>query len=170
MIFYICSGEKQSYRPESQHMAYFSGEYECTVDVKGRIILPSRIKARLPEGYTDEIFLLRSTDPCLLIYPIPEWEKMAEKITGLNEFDESTAIIQRNFLRGGAECELDSSGRFLVSKRMLDYAGITKDVILVGLGNRLEMWEPSRYDKHLITDQKELAGLLKKHLGSKTEV
>ena len=148
-------------------MAYFSGEYECTVDVKGRMILPSRVKARLPEGFTNEIFLLRSTDPCLLIYPMPEWGKIAEKITGLNEFDESTAIIQRNLLRNGTECELDTTGRFLISKRLLDYAGITKDVILVGLGNRLELWEPARYEQHLITDQKELAGLLKKHLGTK---
>ena len=148
-------------------MAYFSGEYECTVDVKGRIILPSKVKARLPEGFSNEIFLLRSTDPCLLIYPMPEWEKIAEKITSLNEFDESTAIIQRNLLRNGTECELDVTGRFLIGKRLLDYAGITKDVVLVGLGNRLELWEPSRYDKHLISDQKELAGLLKKHLGTK---
>ncbi len=131
------------------------------------MILPSRIKARLPEGFTNEIFLLKSTDPCLLIYPMPEWDKIAAKITGLNEFDESTAIIQRNVMRNGTECELDSTGRFLINKRLLDYAGITKDVILVGLGNRLELWDPTNYDKHLITDQKELAGLLKKHLGTK---
>ncbi len=147
-------------------MAYFSGEYECTVDPKGRMILPAKVKARLPEGFGSEIFLLRSTDPCLLIYSMPEWEKMAEKVSGLNEFDEHTAIIQRNFLRGGQDCELDSMGRFLIPKRMLDFAGITKDVIVVGLGNRLEIWNPETYEKHLITDQKELAGLLQKHLGS----
>lgn len=147
-------------------MAYFSGEHESTVDAKGRMILPARVKARLPEGFTSEIFVLKSTDPCLLIYPIPEWEKMASKITGLNEFDEHTAVIQRNFLRGAQECELDSMGRFLIPKRLLDYAGITKDAIVVGLGNRLELWDPARYDKYLISDQKELAGLLQKHLGS----
>lgn len=148
-------------------MAYFSGEYECTVDPKGRMILPAKVKVRLPEGFNSEIFLLRSTDPCLLIYPMPEWEKMAEKISGLNEFDEHTAIIQRNFLRGGQECDLDNTGRFLIPKRMLDYAGISKDAIVVGLGNRLELWNPDIYDKHLIGDQKELASLLQKHLGSK---
>lgn len=150
-------------------MGYFSGEYEATVDAKGRMILPAKVKARLPEGFAQEIFLLRSTDPCLMIYPIPEWEKMASKVSGLNEFDEHTATIQRNFLRGGQECELDNMGRFLIPKRLLDYAGITKDAIVVGLGNRLELWEPARYEKSLISDPKELAGLLKATLGSKAE-
>lgn len=149
-------------------MGYFSGEYEATVDAKGRMILPAKVKARLPEGFSHEIFLLRSTDPCLMIYPIPEWEKMASKVSGLNEFDEHTATIQRNFLRGGQECELDNMGRFLIPKRLLDYAGITKDAIVVGLGNRLELWDPARYEKSLISDPKELAGLLKQHLGSKS--
>jgi MraZ protein len=148
-------------------MAYFSGEYECTVDPKGRMILPAKVKAHLPEGFTQEIYVMRSSaDPCLVIYPIPESEKLATKVLGLNEFDEDTAIIQRNFFRAGQVFELDNMGRFLITKRMLEYAGIGKDAILVGMGNRLEVWDPATYEKHLISDPKELASLLKKHLGS----
>jgi len=133
------------------------------------MILPSKVKARLPEGFTNEIYLMRSSaDPCLVIYPIPESEKLASKVLGLNEFDEDTAIIQRNFFRAGQVFELDNLGRFLITKRMLDYACIAKDVIVVGLGNRLEVWDPAIYEKHLISDPKELAGLLKKHLGSQS--
>jgi len=148
-------------------MGIFSGEYECTIDAKGRLLLPSKVKSRLPESQNDQVFLLRSTDPCLLMYALPEWEKVAEKIISLNEFDENTASIQRNFMRGGMELELDNLGRVLVPKRMLEYAGITKDAVLVGLGNRLELWEPTKYEQSLIKDPKQLAGLLKETLGTK---
>jgi len=150
-------------------MAYFSGEYECTVDTKGRMLLPSRVKVRLPENHHAELVIQKSTDPCLLIYTIPEWEKIAEKISSLNEFDENTAMVQRNFLRGNTEVDLDNMGRFLISKRMLEHAGITKEAILVGLGNRLELWNPEIYDAYLIKDPKQLAEMLQKHLGTKNQ-
>jgi MraZ protein len=147
-------------------MAYFSGEYDCSVDAKGRMLIPSKVKSRLPEGYAQSIYVVKSTDPCLVIYSTPEWEKVAGKVTSLNEFDENTAFIQRNFLRNSIEVELDSLGRFLIPKKLLDYAGLGKDAILVGLGNRLELWEPTKYEQYLANDPKEFAQLLKKHLGS----
>ncbi len=150
-------------------MAYFSGEYECTVDAKGRMLLPSRVKARLPENNAQAIFVTKSpSDPCLLVYTLPEWEKVAEKITSLNEFDENTAFVQRNFLRNTNEIELDNLGRFLIPKRLLEFAEITKDAIMVGLGNRLEIWNAEKYEQSLVKDQKELATLMQKHLGSKS--
>jgi MraZ protein len=147
-------------------MAYFSGEYDVSVDAKGRMLIPSKVKSRLPEGYAHAIYVVKSTDPCLVIYSIPEWEKVAGKVTSLNEFDENTAFIQRNFLRNSLEVELDSLGRCLIPKKLLEYAGLSKDAVLVGLGNRLELWEPNRYEQYLATDPKEFAQLLKKHLGS----
>jgi MraZ protein len=150
-------------------MAYFSGEYECTVDTKGRMLLPSRVKVRLPENFNSALVIQKSTDPCLMIYTIPEWEKIAEKVSSLNEFDENTAMVQRNFLRGNTEVDLDNLGRFLISKRMLEHAGITKEAILVGLGNRLEIWNPEIYDAYLIKDPKQLAEMLQKQLGTKIQ-
>jgi len=89
--------------------------------------------------------------------------------SSLNEFDENTAMVQRNFLRGNTEVDLDNMGRFLISKRMLEHAGITKEAILVGLGNRLELWNPEIYDAYLIKDPKQLAEMLQKHLGTKNQ-
>lgn len=150
-------------------MAYFSGEYECTVDAKGRMLLPSRVKARLPENNAQSIFVTKSpSDSCLLVYSLPEWEKVAERITSLNEFDENTAFVQRNFLRNSNEIELDNLGRFLIPKRLLEFAEITKEAIMVGLGNRLEIWNAEKYEQSLVKDQKELATLMQKHLGSKS--
>jgi MraZ protein len=149
-------------------MAYFSGEYECTIDAKGRMILPAKLKVRLPETGNGELHILKSTDPCLWIYAPEEWNKLIERVSSLNEFDENATIIQRNLLRNSTDTELDAQGRFLISKRMLEYAGITKEAILVGLGNRLELWNPEIYDQYLIKDNQALAGLYKIHLGSKS--
>lgn len=148
-------------------MAYFSGEYDCTIDAKGRMLLPSKVKSRLPENFCHSIMLTKSpSDNCILIYSLPEWEKVAQKITSLNEFDENTSFIQRNFLRFSNEVDLDALGRFLIPKKLVEFASITKDAVMVGLGNRLELWEPKSYEKSLVQDQKELATLMQKHLGS----
>jgi len=148
-------------------MLYFSGEYECSIDSKGRMLLPSKVKARLPENYSHTIVITKSpSDPCLLLYSLPEWGKVAQKITSLNEFDENTAFIQRNFLRFSNEVELDALGRFLIPKKLLEFSGITKTAIMVGLGNRLELWEPQRYEQSLVKDQKELSALMQAYLGS----
>jgi len=147
-------------------MNYFSGEYECTIDPKGRMLLPSKVKVRLPESNASELVLQRSTDPCLVLYTMPEFEKLAEKVNSLNEFDEDTASIQRNFHRSCSDVELDNAGRFLIPKRMLEHAGIVKDVILVGLGNRLEIWNPETYDQYLIKDANQMKSMLKTHLGT----
>lgn len=148
-------------------MAFFSSEYECTVDAKGRMLLPARVKSRLPEGDNKEIVINRGIEPCLVLYTTTEWNKISGQVSGLNEFDEENRTVQRNFLRGSAEIELDNNGRFLIPKTMLRYASIEKDVILVGLGNRLEMWNPEIYEHYLIKDRSEFSKLLQKHLGSK---
>lgn len=148
-------------------MAFFSSEYECTVDAKGRMVLPSKVKNRLPENDNKEIVIIRGLEPCLVIYPTTEWNKISSQVSGLNEFDEESRIIQRNFLRGSAEVELDNMGRFLIPKSMLKHSGIEKNVILVGLGNRLEMWNPDTYENYLIKDKAQFSKLLQKHLGSK---
>jgi MraZ protein len=150
-------------------MSYFSGEYECTIDNKGRMNLPARIKMRLPENHSKELFLVRGTDPCLVLYSSSEWEKLTEKLSAMNEFDPKTVIVQRNLMRGAMETKLDSQGRFLLSKRLLNYAGITKDVILVGLGNRLEIWEPLQYENYLVNDQNERAILLQSYINNVRE-
>jgi MraZ protein len=82
----------------------------------------------------------------------------------LSEFNEEYRKLQRNFFSGTATVELDSNGRFVVPKTMLTYAGIDKDVILVGMGNKVEVWNPTVYEKHLIQDPGELSKLAEKYL------
>lgn len=145
-------------------MTFFTSEYECKLDAKGRLVLPSRIKAQLPESGGEELVIRRGFEQCLIVYPMVEFKKVFSKISALNEFNEEYRKLQRNFLSGVVTVELDANGRFLVPKNMLAYAQIDKEAILVGTGNKVEMWNPSIYEKHLIQDQGELSKLAEKYL------
>jgi MraZ protein len=145
-------------------MTFFTSEHEGKLDAKGRLVLPARIKAQLPEGGGNELVVRRGFEPCLIIYPMVEFKKVFSKISGLSEFNEEYRKLQRNFFSGTATVELDNNGRFVVPKNMLTYANIDKDVILVGMGNKVEVWNPTIYEKHLIQDPSELSKLAEKHL------
>lgn len=144
-------------------MTFFTSEYESKLDVKGRLVLPARIKAQLPEG-SHELVIRRGFEPCLIVYPVVEFKKVFSKISGLNEFNEEYRKLQRNFLSGVVTVELDGNGRFLIPKNMLTYAQLEKEVMLVGTGNKVEIWNPKTYEKHLIQDPGELSKLAQKHL------
>ncbi len=145
-------------------MTFFTSEYESKLDAKGRLVLPARIKAQLPGGDSQELVVRRGFEPCLIVYPMVEFKKVFSKISGLNEFNEEYRKLQRNFLAGVITVELDNNGRFLIPKNMLTYAQIEKEAILVGTGNKVEIWNPSIYEKHLILDPSELSKLAEKYL------
>ncbi len=151
-------------------MAVFTGEYECKIDAKGRLVLPARIKNAFPEpsgeGAPVEIMLRMGFEPCLVLYPITEYKKIFSRIAGLNEFNAEYRALQRNFFRGNAHVELDSMGRFLIPRSMLKHANLTKAATVVGIGNRVEIWDPEEYDRFLITDQEEFSALAQKYLDS----
>ena len=145
-------------------MTFFTSEYESKLDAKGRLVLPSRIKAQLPEGGGHELVIRRGFEQCLILYPMVEFKKVFSKISGLSEFNEEYRKLQRNFFSGTVTVELDNNGRFLIPKNMLTYSNIDKEVILVGMGNKVEIWNPSIYEKHQINDPSELSRLAQKHL------
>lgn len=144
-------------------MTFFTSQYECKLDAKGRIVLPARVKSQLPEG-DQELVVRKGFEPCLIVYPMVEFKKVFSKISGLNEFNEEYRKLQRNFLSGVVTVELDGNGRFLIPKAMLAYAQIEKDAMLVGTGNKVEIWDPATYEKQLIQDPGELSKLAQKHL------
>jgi MraZ protein len=145
-------------------MAFFTSEYECKIDAKGRLVLPAKIKGNLPETSGNELVLRKGFEPCLILYPMIEYKKIYSKIAGLSEFNEEYRKLQRNFFRGSAEVELDNTGRLLIPKMMLNYAQLEKDAVVVGMGNKIEIWNPSQYEKHLISDPIEFSKLAQKYL------
>ena len=145
-------------------MSLFTGEYECKMDAKGRLTLPSKIKSKLPEVSGNQLVLSLGLEPCLVLYPLVEHRKISSQIASMNEFNEEFRKVQRNFFRRITEVDLDGAGRLLIPKMMSKYAKLEKEVILVGMGNRIELWDPSVYEDFIINDNLEFSKLAQKHL------
>ncbi len=128
-------------------MIGFIGEYESTVDAKGRFLLPSGFKKQLPEGEKAVFVLNRGFEKCLTLYPIQSWNPLFEKINNLNDFDPKVREFRRYFLNGAVQIELDSAGRLLLPKSLAEYAGLGKDIILASAMNKLEIWDKTKYQQ-----------------------
>jgi len=122
----------------------FHGEYEATVDAKGRFLLPGGLKKQLPEGES-RFILSRGFEKCLTLYPLKSWELIIAKISQLNDFDPKVREFRRQFLGGATEIELDSAGRMLLPSSLKEFAGLSKDIVLAAALDRFEIWDSSKY-------------------------
>ncbi|MEQ8627217.1 division/cell wall cluster transcriptional repressor MraZ [Ekhidna sp.] len=145
-------------------MTFFTSEYECKLDTKGRLVLPAKIKSNLPEVSTAELIIRKGFEPNLILYPMVEYKKIHHKISSLSEFDPEQRKLKRTFFRSIAQVELDSANRILIPKQMLAHAQIEKEALLIGTGNYIEMWNPEVFDKHMIDDAGEYSELAQKFL------
>lgn len=136
-------------------MIGFLGEYEATLDAKGRFLLPGAIKKQLPEGEPASFVLSRGFEECLTLYPVKNWETIFKSVSELNDFEPKVRRFQRQFLNGAMPIELDSAGRILISKSLLDYAGLQKDIILVSVIKKIEIWDVVKYKKLFEQDSPE---------------
>ena len=125
-------------------MQGFHGEYEATVDAKGRFLLPGGLKKQLPEGES-RFILSRGFEKCLTLYPLKSWELIIAKISKLNDFDPKVRQFRRQFLGGATEIELDSAGRMLLPGTLREFAGLNKDIVLAAALDRFEIWDASKY-------------------------
>lgn len=116
------------------------GEYEHTVDAKGRMFLPARFRGELG----DVVFLARDIDRCVCIYPVAEWEKYVAKIKELPIV--KTRNATRLFLSAARECEVDAQGRVLIPASLREFAGLGKNVTVIGVGEKAEIWDTEAFD------------------------
>ncbi len=128
-------------------MIGFLGEYEVTMDAKGRFLLPAGFKKQLPEEGANLFVINRGIEQCLSLYPIKSWEPIFSDISKLNDFDPKVREFRRYFLNGATPIELDSAGRILIPKGLMEYAGLEKDVVLASAVNKIEIWDKSKYKK-----------------------
>jgi MraZ protein len=142
-------------------MSLFSGEYDIKLDGKGRVILPARIKARIE---TKTLVVVKGFEPCLDCYIPDEWNLILQKLGALNSFVEENRNLQRNIISRSIELDIDSAGRVVLPQRFLEYAHITTDAILLGVGNKFELWERKQLDRYQITSSQELSRLAEKLL------
>jgi MraZ protein len=122
----------------------FLGEYESTLDAKGRFLLPTGFRKQLAEGET-RFVITRGFEKCLTLYPEKIWKPMFEQICALNDFDKKIRDFRREFLRGATEVELDTAGRLLLPPILKDFAGLQKEIVLTTALNKIEIWDAARY-------------------------
>lgn len=127
-------------------MTGFLGEYEATLDVKGRFLLPAGIKKQLSEG-ENSFVVSRGFEKCLTLYPMSSWNSTTEKVNSLNDFDPKVREFRRLFLGGASMIELDSAGRMLLPNTLKEFAGLHKEIILAAAGDKIEIWEAGKYKK-----------------------
>ncbi|TAM97697.1 MAG: division/cell wall cluster transcriptional repressor MraZ [Chitinophagaceae bacterium] len=136
-------------------MTGFLGEYESTLDAKGRFLFPAAFRKQLPDSesvaegspFTQSFVINRGFEKCLTLYPIQSWQPIFEKISGLNDFDPKVRSFRRYFLNGAITVEPDSAGRLLIPKNLSEYAGLTKDMVLASAVNKIEIWDKNQYQQ-----------------------
>ena len=122
----------------------FIGEYEHSVDVKGRIIMPSKLRENIGEKF----IVTKGLDKCLFAYSKSEWANFEEKLKTLPLTNKNARDFVRFFLSGAVECEIDRQGRFLVPSNLRAYANIDKEIVIIGVGTRLEIWDKSAWTNY----------------------
>jgi MraZ protein len=128
-------------------MIGFLGEFEATIDAKGRFLLPAGFKKQLPLDAAAKFVINRGFEKCLTLYPLLSWEPIFSQISQLNDFDPKVREFRRYFLNGAIEVELDSAGRLLLPKNLLGHASLEKDIVLVSAVNKIEIWDKVKYDQ-----------------------
>ncbi len=140
-------------------MAQLHGEYECKLDVKGRLIIPAALKKQLPKAAKDTFFINRGFEKCCVLYPSNEWEQIASEINKLSDYIKKEREFKRYFLRGASQLEMDGSSRVLIPKPLQEYAGLKTDLVLLAYGNKIELWSKANYDKMLSEEPTDFSAL-----------
>lgn len=132
----------------------FMGEYNHTVDAKGRLIVPSKFREQLG----DEFVVTKGLDGCLFVYENTEWKALEEKLHALPLTNANARKFSRFFLAGATTCEVDKQGRILLPAVLREFAGIDKDAVLVGVGSRIEIWNRETWNQsNTYDDMEEIA-------------
>ena len=125
----------------------FMGEYNHTIDAKGRLI----VQAKFREILGDNFIVTKGLDGCLFVYPNDEWTRFEEKLKSLPLTNKNARQFTRFFLAGAAACEVDKQGRILLPQVLREFASLEKDVVLVGVASRIEIWSRERWDESMNT-------------------
>lgn len=143
------------------------GTYECKVDAKGRLLLPSPLKKQLTLSLQEGFVLKRSVfDACLELWPMSEWNLMMLKINKLNRFNKKNNDFIRKFMAGVKVIEIDDLGRLLIPKDLVAFSKISKDVVLSSKVNIVEIWDKDLYEKSIGDDDVDFADLAEEVMGN----
>src|SRR5690606_19050584 len=123
----------------------FRGASKVTLDSKGRVAIPSRYRERIISRAAGQLVATVDRDYCLLIYPMPDWEEIERKLVRLPALNKQARRLQRLMVGYATELEMDGHGRVLLTRELRDFAGLERQAMLIGQGNKFELWDEERW-------------------------
>ena len=151
-------------------MNYLIGTYECKIDVKGRLLIPSAFKKQLAPVIAKGFVLKRAVfQNCLELYPLEQWEELIKKVNSLNRFKKKNNDFIRRFTAGVKFIELDSNGRLLIPRDLIEFSNINREVTLSTSVNIIEIWDKSSYEKAIADSRDNFAQLAEEVMGGDEE-
>jgi MraZ protein len=137
----------------------FRGVNNIKLDAKGRLAMPTRYRERLMERCDGNMVVTVDRDHCLLLYPLPEWEDIERKLDRLPSLNKQARRLQRLLVGHATECELDNAGRILLPAPLREFAGLDRQVVLIGQGKKFEIWDETTWmeqrDQWLTSDDEQ---------------
>ena len=133
----------------------FYGEFTCKVDAKSRVRLPGEMVDQLKVIDNQMFIMNRGEDGQIVLFPKPVWDAQLSKLRELNRFDSKAREFTRLFMRGVSTVKLDAGNRLLIPKKLVDYAGITKEISILALFDQFEIWDTARYEQSVVNRTQE---------------
>ena len=125
----------------------FRGVTKVTLDAKGRLAIPTRYRERLGSRCDGQLVATVDRDYCLLIYPLPDWEEIERKLVRLPSLNKQARRLQRLMVGHATEVDIDGHGRILLSRELREFAGLERQAVLIGQGNKFELWDEDRWNE-----------------------
>lgn len=151
-------GESGAHEEESGETAVFMGEYQHTIDDKGRLIIP----AKLREGLGFSFVITRGLDQCLFVYPLDEWKALEDKLKSLPFTKADARAFTRFFFSGATECEWDKQGRVTIPANLREHAHLSKECVVIGVSNRVEIWSKDSWDNYFAESESSFSEIAEK--------
>lgn len=130
-------------------MSSFKGSYEYSVDSKGRINIPAKLRRYLSAESNDTFVITRGFERCLSAYPLDEWNTLEQSVRKLSPFDPKHRFFERTLVQWATESQLDAQSRITIPRELLQFAGIENAVLIIGVMERIEIWNPQQYRDYL---------------------
>lgn len=137
------------------------GEYQHTIDTKGRMIIPAKFR----DGLGEQFVLTRGLDQCLFGYPMSEWKLIEEKLKALPLTKKDARAFTRFFFSGAVECDLDKQGRINIASNLLQYAKLEKECVVIGVSNRIELWSKLIWEQYTEEQEDSFAEIAENMIG-----